>query len=221
MVTGARVRPELAALWGLDLARLRSMNTPDPGGTAFKDLCLDTSALATAAAFWSSALGLVARDRGDNALLGDGVAEHTLWVNPVPEPRTAKNRVHLDVHTAAIADLEALGASVLQQQRHWTVMADPELIATWWADRFGVGAATEPGEDFWYLEHVPGMAWEMIFNRVPEPKTAKNRVHWDLWGDTEGMLAAGATLQRRHDDEVSWDVLTDPEGNEFCVFTRD
>ena len=45
------------------------MSTPEPVGTAFKDLCLDTSA-----AFWSSALGLVAQDRGDNALLSDGTA---------------------------------------------------------------------------------------------------------------------------------------------------
>ena len=32
------------------------------------------------------------------------------------------------------------------------------------------------------------------------------------------LLAAGSTLLRAHDDEISWDVLADVEGNEFCVF---
>jgi hypothetical protein len=45
-------------------------------------------------------------------------------------------------------------------------------------------------------------------------------MHWDVWGETDGLLAAGARLIRQRDDEIGWDVLTDPEGNEFCVFTR-
>ncbi len=32
------------------------------------------------------------------------------------------------------------------------------------------------------------------------------------------LLALGATLVRRRDEDVHWDVLADPEGNEFCVF---
>jgi hypothetical protein len=46
-------------------------------------------------------------------------------------------------------------------------------------------------------------------------------VHWDVLGTTEELLAAGATLLRAQDSEISWDVLADPEGNEFCVFTQD
>jgi hypothetical protein len=45
-------------------------------------------------------------------------------------------------------------------------------------------------------------------------------MHWDVWGETETFLAAGARLLRGRDDEIGWDVLADPEGNEFCVFTR-
>ncbi len=63
------------------------------------------------------------------------------------------------------------------------------------------------------------MPWELVFQRVPEPKTVKNRIHWDVWGATEEFLAAGARLLRAHDHEIDWDVLADPEGNEFCVFT--
>jgi hypothetical protein len=61
----------------------------------------------------------------------------------------------------------------------------------------------------------------MVFGAVPEPKTMKNRIHWDVWGDTETLLGAGATLLRARDTEIGWDVLADPEGNEFCVFRRE
>jgi hypothetical protein len=53
---------------------------------------------------------------------------------------------------------------------------------------------------------------------VPEPKTAKNRLHIDVFGNLDELLALGATLLRKRDDEIEWDVLADPEGNEFCVF---
>ncbi len=60
---------------------------------------------------------------------------------------------------------------------------------------------------------------------VPEPKTVKNRVHIDVVGDTQALLAVGARLLRARDagpdDDpeqggIEWDVLADPEGNEFC-----
>lgn len=228
------------------------MSTPPAATTAFKDLCIDASDVPAMASFWSRTLGLDVQDRHGNLLLTDAVDEHTIWVNAVPEPKTGKNRVHLDVHTAAVADLTALGAVVLDDTLPWTLMADPEggefcafvrspeqlpdyrlyelvvdaadapSIAPWWAERFGVVAEPIPDDpSSWYLENVPGMPWELIFQGVPEPKTVKNRVHWDLWGVTSDFLAAGATLQRARDDEISWDVLADPEGNEFCVFTRD
>lgn len=51
--------------------------------------------------------------------------------------------------------------------------------------------------------------------RVPEPKTAKNRVHIDVTGDRAALVRLGATVVADHDDHC---VLTDPEGNEFCAF---
>jgi hypothetical protein len=60
---------------------------------------------------------------------------------------------------------------------------------------------------------------------VPEPKIVKSRMHHDVLGDTAALLAAGATLVRLGDADtepdgaIEWDVLADPEGNEFCVFT--
>ncbi|HEY5978980.1 MAG TPA: VOC family protein [Microlunatus sp.] len=127
----------------------------------FRDLCIDVTDQHRLAPFWAAALGLEAEalDNGGYRL-GDDVAEHTVWINPVPEPRSVKQRVHLDVG-------------------------------------------------------VP-VAW--VFQAVPEPKRVKNRIHWDLLGDTAGLLGSGATLLRSRGDDLVWDVLADPEGNEFCVF---
>ncbi len=54
-----------------------------------------------------------------------------------------------------------------------------------------------------------------VFDAVPEPKTVKNRIHWDVYGNVDDFLAAGATQLW---DTKRWTVLADPEGNEFCVF---
>ena len=54
---------------------------------------------------------------------------------------------------------------------------------------------------------------------MPEPKTVKNRIHWDV--DDRRRPAAhdhGARVLRAPDDEIGWTVLADPEGNEFCAF---
>ena len=63
------------------------------------------------------------------------------------------------------------------------------------------------------------MPFEMVFGAVPEPKTVKNRIHWDVeTADVQQLLDHGARLLRAPDDVVSWHVLADPEGNEFCAF---
>jgi len=46
----------------------------------------------------------------------------------------------------------------------------------------------------------------------------KNRIHWDVVSTVEAMRERGATLLRAKDDEISWSVMADPDGNEFCVF---
>jgi catechol 2,3-dioxygenase-like lactoylglutathione lyase family enzyme len=215
----------------------------------FQDLCLDVGDPERMAAFWAPVLGL-RRDPDHPERLTDGVDEHALWLNAVPEPRTVKQRVHLDVHVAAVSDLVDRGATVLDDSQRWTVLADPEdgemcafvrdpgalpdyrlyevvvdcadpaAIATWWADQFGIPVQHE--EDaagkFSWLVGAPGPPFEMIFTEVPEPKTVKNRLHWDVRGNPDELVAAGARLLRRPDADIAWHVLADPEGNEFCVF---
>ncbi len=100
--------------------------------------------------------------------------------------------------------------------------ADPRAIAGWWADRTGGTIGSRDGAPYVWVEGAAGfpfMFW--VFHDVPEPKSVKNRVHWDVkLVDTtiEGLVAAGATLLRAKDDEIRWWVMADPEGNEFCAF---
>jgi catechol 2,3-dioxygenase-like lactoylglutathione lyase family enzyme len=94
----------------------------------FKDLCLDATDPALLGGFWARVLDLELhhQDSGDAYLTGPTKA-HTIWVNRVPEPKTVKHRVHLDVNAASVAEVEALGAKVLDADSfRWTLMADPE-----------------------------------------------------------------------------------------------
>ena len=115
--------------------------------------------------------------------------------------------------------------------------ADHQALADWWCGAIGYRRRDEvaPPEENWTRPRewpVPivdpsGSGPAMWIVPVPEPKTVKNRMHIDVLGDTQALLAAGATLLRAKDagpdddpDDggIEWDVLADPEGNEFCVF---
>ena len=218
----------------------------------FKDLCMDAGDPARLGGFWAGVLERTwkQQEEGDGLLSGP-TPQHTIWVNQVPEAKSVKQRVHLDIFAADLADLEALGATVVEPlhgTRTWTVMADPEggefcaflraevpaerlhglvvdsadpaALARWWAEIYGV--AVTDNEGWLTLEGVPGMPiLTMDFVPVPEPKTVKNRVHWDVTvQDVIPLVEAGATVLREPDEEIDWHVLADPEGNEFCVFTR-
>jgi hypothetical protein len=219
--------------------------------SAFKDLVIDATDGSRMAAFWAAAIGLSAEPNGDggDAVLKGQQPEHAIWINQVPEPRTVKQRVHLDLHTADLDELIKLGARVDVEHSGWTVMrdpedgefcafsrqpgqvgdyrlyelvvdsVDPERICRWWGQRFDLEARHDDHGPWWWLEGK-SLPWPMVFNPVPEAKTVKNRVHWDVWGMPADYRAAGATLVRGRDDVIDWDVLADVEGNEFCVFAR-
>jgi catechol 2,3-dioxygenase-like lactoylglutathione lyase family enzyme len=221
----------------------------------FKDLCIDTTGGDTLARFWASALGLdfEADERGDRVVgtLTGPTPQHTVWMNLVPEHKTAKHRVHLDVHTDSVDTLVGLGATVAEERDGWTVMTDPEdgelcafvrdrlpgyrlyevvvdcerpaPVARWWSDVLGAPLHSHPEHDWWWLEPVPGAPFDcMVFVPVPEPKTVKNRIHWDVvCPDVQVLLDHGAQMLRPEGGDISWHVLGDPEGNEFCAFTAE
>lgn len=98
--------------------------------------------------------------------------------------------------------------------------ADALRAATFWAAALGSDVDEDSTADKAFVE-APGWGGPNIwFQRVPEPKTAKNRVHLDLRApgsvaDEVGRLTAlGATVLRDGTDLV---VMADPDGNEFCV----
>jgi hypothetical protein len=131
--------------------------------------------------------------------------------------------------------------------------ADPAAMAEFWAAALDyVIQPPPPGFDSWpaFLTSrgVPESDWNkasaiidpagagprVFFQRVPEPKSAKNRVHLDVrvapaaadaeehWRAIEAacdrLAALGATAGHDHDELGSrWRVMTDPEGNEFCL----
>src|SRR5689334_15154902 len=96
----------------------------------FKDLCLDAVDPARLGQFYAAVLGRSFEpDEDREAVLHGPTPQHTIWINKVPEGKTVKQRVHLDVLAQQLAGLEALGASVLVPDdgtRGWTIMADPE-----------------------------------------------------------------------------------------------
>jgi Glyoxalase-like domain len=111
----------------------------------------------------------------------------------------------------------------------------PAALARFWAatlDGYGVApydeaeierlrsiGITDLEDDPAVLVEAPGVSPRFFFQRVPEGKVVKNRVHVDL--RCEDVDAEVARLQelgaRLVDTRDGWRVLTDPEGNEFCL----
>ena len=129
--------------------------------------------------------------------------------------------------------------------------ADPTALATFWADVFGYpppewpaalraellagGITEEQLSDKSAIEDPTGTGPRLFFQRVPEGKSVKNRMHIDvravpgkratdeeMAAEKDRLIALGATLVVEYDD--SWGpvrehhyVMHDPEGNEFCI----
>ncbi|KOV67534.1 VOC family protein [Streptomyces sp. MMG1121] len=110
--------------------------------------------------------------------------------------------------------------------RHVTIdCADPHALATFWAQVLDGSLADDdvPGDP---EAQVTTATTALLFLRVEDRKTSKNRVHLDLQPqdrtrdeEVERLLALGATLQADHrrPDGTGWVTLYDPEGNELCV----
>ncbi|CAM5715094.1 Glyoxalase/bleomycin resistance/dioxygenase family protein OS=Streptomyces alboniger OX=132473 GN=CP975_20640 PE=4 SV=1 [Streptomyces alboniger] len=90
-----------------------------------------------------------------------------------------------------------------------------------WRDLAAVRHPDDPHE----AESGTGLGRRILFQRVPEPKSGKNRLHLDVHAEPgrrdeevtriEGLGAAVARHVKEQGGE--WVLMTDPEGNEFCV----
>lgn len=102
--------------------------------------------------------------------------------------------------------------------------ADPELLSQFWSAALGYTIAGRAGS-YVLLTDPSRRQPKLLLQHVPEPKTAKNRMHFDIetpFVDDEvtrlsgiGGVRAGADAQCEHG--TRWVVMADPEGNEFCV----
>ena len=98
---------------------------------------------------------------------------------------------------------------------------DPVALGQWWADALGWVVVNDASDEFEIRpaeNQVPGL----IFTPVPEDKQIKNRLHLDFRPDdkdaeVDRLLRAGARRIDIGQKSVPWVVLSDPEGNEFCV----
>jgi hypothetical protein len=99
---------------------------------------------------------------------------------------------------------------------------DALAVARFWAAALGGELEGDSTSEKAFVE-APGWGGPNLwFQRVPEPRTAKLRMHFDLRapdglaGEVKRLRELGATVQNDFGDHV---VLQDPEGNEFCVET--
>jgi predicted enzyme related to lactoylglutathione lyase len=241
--------------------------------TRLVHLVIDAAEPARLGRFWAAALGWeVEGEEPDEVVVWpagysypDPVAQPLVFV-PVREPKSGKNRVHLDLasesaaHQAAeverLLSLGAVPAEIGQGDVAWEVLADPEgnefcvldprpvyrgtgpvaaivadcadpeAVAGFW--ELATGWTRRDSHDGWVSLRSPsdtGPFLELL--RVPEPKTVKNRVHLDVAPEKNEDLAAAVALLRQAgavpadigQGDVTWEVLGDPEGSEFCVLT--
>jgi predicted enzyme related to lactoylglutathione lyase len=222
-------------------------------------------------AFWAAALGYGISSEGPGVtnLEPEGLVypdPAALYVDLVvsSEPKTAKNRVHVDLATTSAAHqaelverlvgLGAAPADIGQGDVPWTVLADPEgnefcvleprpvydgigpiaAVVVDCADPHGMArfwgqamdwTVHEVTDRFASMRSARGVGPYLEFVRTRDEKPGWNRVHLDVrpypGDDPEAeaarLQALGATAVDLGESEITWRVLADPEGNEFCL----
>jgi hypothetical protein len=97
---------------------------------------------------------------------------------------------------------------------------DALVVARFWTAALGGELDEDATADKAFVEAPGWGAPNLWFQRVPEPRTAKLRMHFDLRApdgvpeEVKRLEALGATVKETHGELV---VMQDPEGNEFCV----
>lgn len=159
----------------------------------WKDLCLDALDPRSFAEFWAPVVGLSVNVSQRNVSLEGLTPRHRIWVNAVDRPRTVKNRLHLDVDTASVDDLVALGARVLAPAEDtgfgWTTMADPEggefcaflreadAVPTYRLHGIGIDSADPQSQARWWgevlgaeLSHYEPKDWWTVQRAGPDDR---------------------------------------------------
>ncbi len=99
---------------------------------------------------------------------------------------------------------------------------DAERLARFWAALLGTVVSSRFERFVWLRAAGPG-APQLAFQQVAEPTAGQRRLHLDIHGSHPAALRAhaeslGARFVESHDiGDFHWDVMQDPEGNEFCI----
>ncbi|MEM8706578.1 MAG: VOC family protein [Actinomycetota bacterium] len=99
--------------------------------------------------------------------------------------------------------------------------ANADALGRWWAEALG-WVVVDEGPVVFEIRPAPEQVPGILFIDSPAPRHDKNRLHLDFRPDdqaaeVERLLAMGATRVDIGQGDVSWVVMADPEGNEFCV----
>ena len=106
---------------------------------------------------------------------------------------------------------------------------EPRLVAEFWSAVLGWPLREDDDGDVWLSSTGEPTDTEpsLLFLHVDEPKTVKNRIHLDVnplgcdqEEELERLLGLGARRVDIGQGDVTWVVLADPEGNEFCLLRR-
>jgi hypothetical protein len=257
------------------LATIKKGSVWKAGGVATRlvHIVVDAADPGRLARFWATVLGWQIADEGadevavePSGFIYPGPAALPLVFVPVPEAKTVKNRVHLDLATespahqaAEVERLLALGATpadIRQGDVPWTVLADPEgnefclldprpvyrdtgpvaavvvdcadpvAVAGFWALATGWVPASSMADGV-SLRSPQGAGPYLELLPSADVRSVKNRVHLDVapyQGEdhataVEALIEAGAAPIDVGQGDVSWAVLADPEGGEFCVLS--
>ena len=124
--------------------------------------------------------------------------------------------------TVRIASVTFDCADALTVGRFWSAALGRPLDPNASSDHASIGFAGRRDTVGWApVERANDPTW--MFAKVPEPKTAKNRMHLDLMSpdpeaDVAHLIELGATrVADMNEYGYEWTVMADPEGNEFCV----
>ncbi len=100
--------------------------------------------------------------------------------------------------------------------------ADPRRLAEFWSKATGY-EIEQQSEHMATLSPGQSSRPNVLFIKVPEPRTVKNRVHLDfrvsdIESEAARLIQLGARRGETHREHgFMWAVMADPEGNEFCI----
>jgi predicted enzyme related to lactoylglutathione lyase len=106
-------------------------------------------------------------------------------------------------------------------------VADHDVVVPFWAA--ALGWAAHPVNDQFVALRAPAdeaVGFDILFQKVPEPKAGKNRAHIDfdaadMEAEVDRLVGLGGSKVAEHSlGSFRWTIVADPEGNEFCVTIR-